>query len=149
MKFKTLKIYKIVSQQSVTLEHNTQSDREKQTQIRTQSDKPAPKSQITSKMPLLITKDTTRNDLDQGAKKSTVEQGRGNSPLTKRQEGRGYSPLTKRQEERGYSPLTKRQGVRGHRQEGSGDSPLTTIEEGRGYRPQKDKGNLGGNKLKS
>ena len=137
MKFKTLKIYKIVSQQSVTLEHNTQSDREKQTQIRTQSDKPSPKSQITSKMPLLITKDTTRNDLDQGAKKSTVEQGRGNSPLTKRQEGRGYSPLT------------KRQGVRGHRQEGSGDSPLTTIEEGRGYRPQKDKGNLGGNKLKS
>ena len=137
MKFKTLKIYKIVSQQSVTLEHNTQSDREKQTQIRTQSDKPAPKSQTTSKMPLLITKDTTRNDLDQGAKKSTVEQGRGNSPLTKRQEGRGYSPLT------------KRQGVRGHRQEGSGDSPLTTIEEGRGYRPQNDKGNLGGNKLKS
>ena len=142
MKFKTYKIYKIVSQQSVTLEQNTQSDREKQTQIRTQSNKPAPKNEITSKMPLLITKDTTRNDLDQGAKKSTVEQGRGNSTLTKRQERRGYTPLTKRQGVKGHSPLTKRQ-------EGSGDSPLTTIEEGRGYRPQKDKGNLGGNKLKS
>ena len=93
-------------------------------------------------MALLITKDTTRNDLDQGAKKSTVEQGRGNSPLTKRQEGRGYSPLTKRQGVRGHSLLTKKQ-------EGNGDSPLTTIEEGRGYRSQKDKGNLGGNKLKS
>ena len=77
----------------------------------------------------MITKDTTRNDLDQAAKKSTVEQGRGHSPLTKRQGGIGHSPQTKRQE-------------------GRGDSPLTTIGEGRGYRPQKDKGNLGGYKLK-
>ena len=67
---------------------------------------------------MLITKDANRNDLDQAAKKSTTEQGRGLNPMTKRQEGRG-------------------------------NSPLTATEEGRGYRSQKDKGNLGGNKLKS
>ena len=69
------------------------------------------------KIPLLITKDATRKNVDQAAKKSTIERGRGFSPLTKRQEGRGYTPLT-------------------------------TIKEGRRYRSQKDKGNLGGNKLK-
>ena len=90
----------------------------------------------------MITKDITRNDLDQSAKKSTVEQGRGHSALTKRQEGRGYSPLTKRQGRRGNSPQTKRQ-------EGRGYSALTKIEQGRRYRPQKDKDNRGGNKLKS
>ena len=89
-----------------------------------------------------MTKVTTRNDLDRAAKKSTVEQGRGHNPVTKIHEGRRYSPLTKTQGRRGHSPLTKRQERRG-------DSPLTTIEERRRYRPQKDKGNLGGNKLKS
>ena len=79
---------------------------------------------------MLITKDVTRNDLDQAAKKSTIEQTRGLSPLTRRQEGRGYSPLTERQK-------------------GKGNSPQTTIEEGREYISQKDKSNLGGNTLKS
>ena len=83
-----------------------------------------------SKIPLLITKEATRNDLDQAVKKSTIEQGTGLSTLTKRQERRGYSPLIKRQN-------------------GRGNSPLTTIEEGKGYRFQKDKGNHGGNILKS
>ena len=90
----------------------------------------------------MITKDATKYDLDQATKKSTIEQGRGLSPLTKRQEERGYTPLTKRQEGRGYSPLTERE-------EGRGNSSLTTIEEGIGYRSQKDKGNRGENKLKS
>ena len=83
-----------------------------------------------SKIPLLMTKDTTRNNIDQRAKKLTIEQGRGHSPLTKRQERRGYNPLTKRQGGRGHSPQPKRQ-------------------ERRGYRPQKDKGYLGGNKSKN
>ena len=83
-----------------------------------------------SKIPLFITKDVTRNDLDQAAKKSTIEQTRGLSPLTRRQEGRGYSPLTERQK-------------------GRGNSPQTTTKERREYRSQKDKGNLGGIKLKS
>ena len=90
----------------------------------------------------MITKDATKNDLDQATKKSTIEQGRGLRPLTKRQEERGYSPLTKGQEGRGYSLLTERE-------EGRGNSSLTTIEEGIGYRSQKDKGNRGENKLKS
>ena len=93
---------------------------------------------LVSKIPLLITKDTSRNNLDEAAKKSTVKQGRGHSLLTKIQEERGYSPLTKRKGGRGHSPQTKRQ-------KGRGDSPLTAIEEGRGYRPQKDKGNHEGN----
>ena len=107
-----------------------------------------------TKIPLLITKDAIRNNLDQAAKKSTMEQGRGDSPLTTIEKGKGYSPLAKQQGERGHSPLTKSQGGIGYspqtkRQEGRGDSPLTIIEEGRGYRPQKDKDDLGGNKLKS
>ena len=81
------------------------------------------------KIQLLVTKDATRYDLDQAAKKPTIEQGRGLSPLTKRPQGRGNSPLTKRQ---------------GSRE----NSPLATIEKGRWYRPQKYKGNLGENKLK-
>ena len=60
-----------------------------------------------SKIPLLMTKDTTRNNIDQRAKKLTIEQGRGHSPLTKRQERRGYNPLTKRQGGRGHSPQPK------------------------------------------
>ena len=54
-------------------------------------------------MPLLITKDATRNNLDQAVKKSTVEQGGGDSPLTTIEEVRGYSPLTKRQGGRGHN----------------------------------------------
>ena len=50
----------------------------------------------------------TRNDLDQAVKKSTTEQGRRLSLLTKRQEGRRDTPLTKRQEGRGNSPLPTR-----------------------------------------
>ena len=34
-----------------------------------------------SEIQLLITKDTTRNNLDQAAKKSTIEEGRGDNPL--------------------------------------------------------------------
>ena len=60
-----------------------------------------------SKIPLLMTKDTTRNNIDQTAKKLTIEQGRGHSPLTKRQKRRGYNPLTKRQGGRGHSPQPK------------------------------------------
>ena len=68
-----------------------------------------------SKIALLTTKDTARNNLNQAAKKSTIEQGRGLSPLTKGQEGRGHSPLTKRQEGRGHSSLE-------HKQEWNGNS---------------------------
>ena len=95
-----------------------------------------------SKIPLLITNDAIRNKSDQAAKKSTIEQGRGHSPLTTIEEGRGYSLLTKRQGGRGHSRQTKRQ-------EGSGNNPLTIIAEGRGYSPQKDKGNLKSYPLRS
>ena len=57
-----------------------------------------------SKIALLTTKDTVRNNLNQAAKKSTIEQGRGLSPLTKRQEGRGHSSLKNKQEWSGNSP---------------------------------------------
>ena len=40
-----------------------------------------------SKIPLLITKDTTRNDLDQAAKKSTIEQGEDLVPWQKDKKG--------------------------------------------------------------
>ena len=90
----------------------------------------------------MITNDAIRNKLDQAAKKSTIEQGRGHSPLTTIEEGRVYSLLTKRQGGRGHSPQAKRQ-------EGRGNNPLTIIEEGRGYSPQKDKGNLKSYPLRS
>ena len=57
-----------------------------------------------SKIALLTTKDTVRNNLNQAAKKSTIEQDRGLSPLTKRQEGRGHSSLKNKQEWSGNSP---------------------------------------------
>ena len=69
-----------------------------------------------SKVALLTTKDTVRNNLNQAAKKSIKDQGRGLSPLTKGPEGRGHSPLTKRQEGRRHSSLK-------NRQEWSGNSP--------------------------
>ena len=72
---------------------------------------------MVSKIPLLITKDTTRNDLDEAGNKPTSEQESGHRTLTKRQEGRGHSLLSKRQEERKHSPLTETQ-------EGRGDTPL-------------------------
>ena len=46
-----------------------------------------------SKTPLLITKNTTRNNLDEAAKKPTMEQWRELSSLTNSEEETGYRPL--------------------------------------------------------
>ena len=55
---------------------------------------------LVSKIPLLITKDGIRNDLEQAAKKSTIWKGTESSSLTKRKEERGHSTLTKIQDGR-------------------------------------------------